>query len=95
MSGEAQPENFERRQRELTAQVAELASLARGAESAEAERRKDSVLQLARQKALVRETKGINLEQLSREVDELRNRRLALEKELGFKEGESEEYELY
>lgn len=95
VSSSTKPKNYERRQRDLTQQLAELAQVARGTELSESHRRRKNESQKAEIEALIKETRNVSLSKLKRDYQNLVKERKLLEGSLGFDEGEIDEYDIY
>jgi len=84
------PSNFKRRENILTKQLAELANSATMAEKEERQRKSHSEGKLRRELALIEDTRTDNIDQLRRDLEQLRSRRKALEQRYGIQAGGSQ-----
>ena len=86
-----EPNNFIRRQSQLTSQLEELAQVVQSVEQDESTRRSFSEAQLQRQLALIEETRTASVPELQAQLATLQKASRRLEKQLGFDKGEAVE----
>ena len=79
----APPQNYERRELELTGQLASLATAAKQAESGEIERKFRRESELHNRLEVLESTREEDPEALKQELAELRLKRMQIEKQLG------------
>jgi hypothetical protein len=70
-----QPRNFASRERQLTKQIVELANSAKGTETGEFGRRTEAEREVQRKLAVVEQARGLDFDELQRELVQLRKRK--------------------